>query len=429
MTVSPLAPDRFPDMPAIAGLGLATAASGLKYTGRDDMLLMHCDKGSSIAAVFTKSDTAAAPVQWSRDALASGHPPAAILVNAGNANAFTGSAGIATVTASATGMAQRIGCTPQAVLLASTGVIGEPLDSRVLEATFDDLVADISQNNSIENASDNASDNASNNGDDNWSAAAAAIMTTDTFPKGASTTCMIGDVPVTLSGIAKGAGMIAPDMATMLGFIATDAALPAPALTQLLRTATERSFNAITVDSDTSTNDSVFLVATGAAGNQAPTSADDPILDEFVAALDRVMQDLACQIVRDGEGANKFITIDVVGASDDTAARKIALSIANSPLVKTAIAGEDANWGRIVMAVGKAGLGVDQSRVGIAIGGITVAADGMRVEGYDETPVAAHMAGQDVAIAVQIGDGAGTSRVWTCDLTHGYVDINADYRS
>ena len=429
MTVSPLAPDRFPDMPAIAGLGLATAASGLKYTGRDDMLLMHCDKGSSIAAVFTKSDTAAAPVQWSRDALASGHPPAAILVNAGNANAFTGSAGIATVTASATGMAQRIGCTPQAVLLASTGVIGEPLDSRVLEATFDGLVADISQNNSIENASDNASDNASNNGDDNWSAAAAAIMTTDTFPKGASITCMIGDVPVTLSGIAKGAGMIAPDMATMLGFIATDAALPAPALTQLLRTATERSFNAITVDSDTSTNDSVFLVATGAAGNQAPTSADDPILDEFVAALDRVMQDLACQIVRDGEGANKFITIDVVGASDDTAARKIALSIANSPLVKTAIAGEDANWGRIVMAVGKAGLGVDQSRVGIAIGGITVAADGMRVEGYDETPVAAHMAGQDVAIAVQIGDGAGTSRVWTCDLTHGYVDINADYRS
>ena len=425
MTVSPLAPDRFPDMPAIAGLGLATAASGLKYTGRDDMLLMHCDKGSSIAAVFTKSDTAAAPVQWSRDALASGHPPAAILVNAGNANAFTGSAGIATVTASATGMAQRIGCTPQAVLLASTGVIGEPLDSRVLEATFDGLVADISQNNSIENASDNAS----NNCDDNWSAAAAAIMTTDTFPKGASTTCMIGDVPVTLSGIAKGAGMIAPDMATMLGFIATDAALPAPALTQLLRTATERSFNAITVDSDTSTNDSVFLVATGAAGNQAPTSADDPILDEFVAALDRVMQDLACQIVRDGEGANKFITIDVVGASDDTAARKIALSIANSPLVKTAIAGEDANWGRIVMAVGKAGLGVDQSRVGIAIGSITVAADGMRVEGYDETPVAAHMAGQDVAIAVQIGDGAGTSRVWTCDLTHGYVDINADYRS
>ena len=421
MTVSPLAPDRFPDMPAIAGLGLATAASGLKYTGRDDMLLMHCDKGSSIAAVFTKSDTAAAPVQWSRDALASGHPPAAILVNAGNANAFTGSAGTATVTASATGMAQRIGCTPQAVLLASTGVIGEPLDSRVLEATFDGLVADISQNNSIENAS--------NNGDDNWSAAAAAIMTTDTFPKGASTTCMIGDVPVTLSGIAKGAGMIAPDMATMLGFIATDAALPAPALTQLLRTATERSFNAITVDSDTSTNDSVFLVATGAAGNQAPTSADDPILDEFVAALDRVMQDLACQIVRDGEGANKFITIDVVGASDDTAARKIALSIANSPLVKTAIAGEDANWGRIVMAVGKAGLGVDQSRVGIAIGSITVAADGMRVEGYDETPVAAHMAGQDVAIAVQIGDGAGTSRVWTCDLTHGYVDINADYRS
>ncbi|MCH1483497.1 MAG: bifunctional glutamate N-acetyltransferase/amino-acid acetyltransferase ArgJ [Alphaproteobacteria bacterium] len=417
MIVSPLAPDRFPDIPAIAGLGLATAASGLKYTGRDDVLLMQCAEGSSFAAVFTTSDTAAAPVQWSRDVLASGHPPAAILVNAGNANAFTGSAGIATVTASANGMARRLGCAPQAVLLASTGVIGEPLDATVLEATFDALVADVRQNNSGENSGDN------------WAAAAAAIMTTDTFPKGASTTCMIGDTTVTLSGIAKGSGMIAPDMATMLGFIATDAALPASVLTQLLRAATNHSFNAITVDSDTSTNDSVFLLATAAAGNRTPASAEDPLLDDFVAALDRVMQDLACQIVRDGEGASKFITIDVTGATDDAAARQIALSIANSPLVKTAIAGEDANWGRIVMAVGKAGLGVDQSRVGIAIGGITVAADGMRVEGYDETPVAAHMAGQDVTIAVQIGDGAGTSRVWTCDLTHGYIEINADYRS
>ena len=417
MIVSPLAPDRFPDMPAIAGLGLATAASGLKYTGRDDVLLMQCAEGSSFAAVFTTSDTAAAPGQWSRDVLASGHPPAAILVNAGNANAFTGSAGIATVTASANGMARRLGCAPQAVLLASTGVIGEPLDATVLEATFDALVADVRQNNSGESSGDN------------WATAAAAIMTTDTFPKGASTTCMIGDTTVTLSGIAKGSGMIAPDMATMLGFIATDAALPASVLTQLLRAATNHSFNAITVDSDTSTNDSVFLLATAAAGNRTPASAEDPLLDDFVAALDRVMQDLACQIVRDGEGASKFITIDVTGATDDAAARQIALSIANSPLVKTAIAGEDANWGRIVMAVGKAGLGVDQSRVGIAIGGITVAADGMRVEGYDETPVAAHMAGQDVTIAVQISDGAGTSRVWTCDLTHGYIEINADYRS
>ena len=417
MIVSPLAPDRFPDMPAIAGLGLATAASGLKYTGRDDVLLMQCAEGSSFAAVFTTSDTAAAPVQWSRDVLTSGHPPAAILVNAGNANAFTGSAGIATVTASANGMARRLGCAPQAVLLASTGVIGEPLDAAVLEATFDALVADVRENKR------------GGNSGENWFAAAAAIMTTDTFPKGASTTCMIGDTTVTLSGIAKGSGMIAPDMATMLGFIATDAALQAPVLTQLLRAATNHSFNAITVYSDTSTNDSVFLLATAAAGNRTPASAEDPLLDDFVAALDRVMQDLACQIVRDGEGASKFITIDVTGATDDAAARQIALSIANSPLVKTAIAGEDANWGRIVMAVGKAGLGVDQSRVGIAIGGITVAADGMRVEGYDETPVAAHMAGQDVTIAVQIGDGAGTSRVWTCDLTHGYIEINADYRS
>ena len=254
-------------------------------------------------------------------------------------------------------------------------------------------------------------------------------MTTDTFAKGASASCLIGDTPVTIAGIAKGSGMIAPNMATMLGFVATDAALPAPILQILLATATRRSFNAITVDSDTSTNDSVFLVATAVAAHQVPTTVDDPLLDDFVRALDQVMQDLAIQIVRDGEGASKLITIDVAGAPDEDTAHHIAMSIANSPLVKTAIAGEDANWGRIVMAVGKAGADIDQTQLCIDIGGVAVAASGMRVDDYDETPVTAHMTGKHVEISVRVGTGSGTARVWTCDLTHDYIEINADYRS
>ena len=407
MTVSPLAPDAFQPVPQIAGVTLATAASEMKYRGRDDMLLMRLADGATTAGVFTRSDTAAAPVTWCRERLRSAGPARAILVNAGNANAFTGAAGMAAVRACCEGIANRLGYQADDILMASTGVIGEPLDTGVLEARFDDLAT----------------------GEADWRDAAHAIMTTDTFAKGASETTEIGGIPVTISGIAKGSGMIAPDMATMLGFIATDAAIPADTLAILLRRATATSFNAITVDSDSSTNDSVFLIASGAASHGTVDGADDPALDGFRTALDTVMQDLAQQIVRDGEGATKFVTVTVSGAADNAAAHRIGMAIANSPLVKTAIAGEDANWGRIVMAVGKAGEGIDQSRVGVSIGGILIAADGARVDGYDEAPVAAHMAGDSIEIEVTVGGGAGTSRIWTCDLTHGYISINADYRS
>ena len=407
MTVSPLAPAAFPAMPDIKGVTLSTAASGMKYTGRDDMLLMRLDGSGSIAAVFTKSDTAAAPVQWCRQQLGAGGGARAILVNAGNANAFTGDGGMAAVTACCEGVAAKLGCAAGEVLTASTGVIGEPLDSAVLAARFDDLAS----------------------GSADWQAAAQAILTTDTFVKGASATAAIAGTDVQIAGIAKGSGMIAPNMATMLAFIATDAALTQPVLAALLADATDRSFNAITVDSDTSTNDSVYLMASGAAANAKVTAADDPALDSFRDALDRVMQDLARQIVRDGEGATKFITIAVTGAANDRAAHGIGMSIANSPLVKTAIAGEDANWGRIVMAVGKSGTGIDQSRLDISMGGVLIAAAGARLDDYDEAPVAAHMKGEEIDIAVKVGDGAGAARVWTCDLTHGYISINADYRS
>ena len=407
MTVSPLAPDTFPAIPPIAGVTLATAASGLKYTGRDDMMLMRLDEGSSVAAVFTRSDTAAAPVEWCRRRVSEGIPTRAILVNAGNANAFTSIGGMEAVTRCCDGVAEALGCDAGQVLMASTGVIGEPLDVPVLIARFDSLASGIAD----------------------WRDAARAIMTTDTFAKGACADAVIDGVTVHIAGIAKGSGMIAPDMATMLGFIATDAALPRAVLADLLTSATKRSFNAITVDSDTSTNDSVFLVASGKAGNPQVRDAADPRLDGFRAALDAVMQDLAKQIVRDGEGASKFITINVAGATDDDAARRIGMAIANSPLVKTAIAGEDANWGRIVMAIGKAGAGVDRSQIGVAIGGIGIAADGARIEAYDEAPVAAHMTGDMIDIDVSVGTGTGAARIWTCDLTHGYISINADYRS
>ena len=407
MTVSPLAPATFPAMPDIKGVTLSTAASGMKYTGRDDMLLMRLDGSGSIAAVFTKSDMAAAPVQWCRQQLGAGGGARAILVNAGNANAFTGDGGMAAVTACCEGIAAKLGCAAGEVLMASTGVIGEPLDSAVLAAHFDHLAS----------------------GSADWQTAAQAILTTDTFAKGASATTAIGGTRVQIAGIAKGSGMIAPDMATMLAFIATDAALPQKVLATLLTDATDRSFNAITVDSDTSTNDSVYLMASGAAGNDAVAGADDPALEDFRGALDQVMQDLARQIVRDGEGATKFITISVTGAADDAVAHSIGMSIANSPLMKTAIAGEDANWGRIVMAVGKSGAGIDQSKLDISMGGVLIAAAGGRLDDYDEAPVAAHMKGEEIDIAVKVGDGAGAARVWTCDLTHGYISINADYRS
>ena len=406
-TRSPLAPDRFPNLPAIDGLGLAVAASGLKYKNRDDLLLMTLCETATVAGVFTRSDTVAAPVIWSRDVVASGRARA-ILTNAGNANAFTGERGRDTVHQTSTALAGALGFSADQILLASTGVIGEPLESAKLSAYFPQLVA---------------------NQGASWEQAAGAILTTDTFAKGAHVSCGIDGVAVNICGIAKGSGMIAPNMATMLGYIATDAALPTDILQALLTTATDHSFNAITVDSDTSTNDTVFLIATGRAKTAMITSADDPKLAGFRDALTKLMVDLATQIVRDGEGASKFITIGVSGAESDHQARHIGLAIANSPLVKTAIAGEDANWGRIVMAVGKSGFGIDQQAIGIKIGGFPVAANGMRVADYDETPIAAHMQTASIDIAVSVGAGAGVATVYSCDLTHGYISINADYRS
>jgi glutamate N-acetyltransferase/amino-acid N-acetyltransferase len=411
MSISPLAPDSFPDMPPVAGLSLATAASGMKYQGRDDVLLMCATPGSHFAGLFTQSDTASAPVQWSQNRLAEGvcqTSPAAILTNAGNANAFTGGKGHQATMATADALAKAGNIDKNAILLASTGVIGEPLDTDCLTAQIPHLLAH-----------DTAS----------WHDAAKAIMTTDTFAKGATSTCQLDGKMVTICGIAKGSGMIAPDMATMLGYVATDAAVSAEMLHHILSRTNAESFNAISVDSDTSTNDSVFAIATGIAGNDEITSETHADFDLLYKAIQLVMIDLAKQIVCDGEGAQKLITIDILGADNDSDAYKIGMSVANSPLVKTAVAGSDANWGRIVMAVGKAGMGIDQNAIGVRIGGFDVARDGQRVEDFDETPVAAHMQGRNIDIAVSVGAGSGTARVYTCDLTHGYISINADYRS
>ena len=407
MNRSPLAPKRFPDLPKVSGIKLATAASGTRYKGRDDLLLITLAPNSNVAGVFTKSDTAAAPVCWSQTIAKTGKA-AAIITNAGNANAFTGNLGNKAVHDMVSSLAAILECDANAIMVASTGVIGEPLDVGVLAPYFSSLV---------------------DNQTANWHAAANAIMTTDTFAKGAHASCIIEGVEVTLCGIAKGSGMIAPNMATMLCYVATDAALSAPVLEQCLHDANDNSFNAITVDSDTSTNDSVFLMASGTAANRPITDPRDPALNDFITALEAVMRDLAIQIVRDGEGATKLVTIDVTGANNNAAARQIGLAIGNSPLVKTAIAGEDANWGRIVMAIGKLGIGISADDISIDIGGYPVARDGMRVANYDETPIAAHMKNQIIDIKVTVGTGDGKARVWTCDLTHGYISINADYRS
>ena len=407
MTLSPLAPSSFPELPKISGINLATAASGTRYKGRDDMLLITLAPDSNVAGVFTKSDTAAAPVRWSQTIAKTGKARA-IVTNAGNANAFTGMLGHEAVHDMATGLAAKLKCDATAIMIASTGVIGEPLDVTALTPFFGKLV---------------------DNQTASWQAAANAILTTDTFAKGSHAKCFIEGKKVTLCGIAKGSGMIAPNMATLLGYIATDAALPASVLKHCLREANDQSFNAITVDSDTSTNDSIFLMASGSAANRSITDPHDPLLDDFRTALGTVTRDLAIQIVRDGEGATKLITIDVTGANNTKAARQIGMAIANSPLVKTAIAGEDANWGRIVMAIGKLGIGISTDDISIEIGGHAVASAGMRVPNYDEAPIATHMTEQMVDIRVTVGTGIGTARVWTCDLTHGYISINADYRS
>lgn len=411
--VSPLAPAAFPEMPAIAGVRVAACAAGVRYQGRTDLLLVELAEGTAAAGVLTRSKTASAPVDWCRRALVGGEARA-VLVNSGNANAFTGRKGEDAVERIVEAVAETVPCRPSRVFCASTGVIGEPLPWQTVVDAVPGLHAEVR--------------------DGDWEAAARAIMTTDTFPKGAVRTARIGDAEITIAGIAKGSGMIQPDMATMLAFVFTDAQLPAAVLQTILKETADRTFNSITVDSDTSTSDTVLAFATGAGpAHPAFAEADAPELAGFRAGFEELMRDLAHQVVRDGEGASKFVAITVAGAESDVAARRIGLAIANSPLVKTAIAGEDANWGRIVMAVGKAGEAADRDRLAIDIGGIAVARDGLRVEDYDEAPVAEHMRGQEIEIFVDVGvregDDAGRATVWTCDLTHGYIDINADYRS
>ena len=405
--VSPLAPSGLPSMPALAGVRLATGAAGIRYKGRTDVLMVELAAGTAVAGVFTRSLTRSAPVDWCRAALAGG-AARALVVNAGNANAFTGKAGEASVARTVAAAAKLLGCKKKEVFVASTGVIGEPMADDRLTAALPGLQAQL--------------------GDD-WAAAARAIMTTDTYAKAVSRTAEIDGVEVRLQGIIKGSGMIQPDMATMLGFIFTDAKVPAAALQTLLTRYTPRTFNSITVDSDTSTSDTVLLFATGQAKHAKIADAADPKLAGFRRALEEVMRDMALLVVKDGEGVEKLITIDVAGAASENAARKIGLAIANSPLVKTAIAAGDANWGRVVMAVGKSGEKADRDKLSIAIGGVAVAAAGARVDGFDEAPVAAHMAGRDIRIAVDVGIGRGKATVWTCDLTHRYIDINGNYRS
>ncbi len=406
---SPLAPETTPELPPLAGVQIAVMNSGIRFRSRNDVMLMAFAPGTTMAGVVTKSKTRSAPVEHCVDALAAGGKARALVVNAGNANAFTGRAGDIVVTGTAKAAAEVFGCAETDVYISSTGVIGVPVPPDVIPRCVKELAGKLA--------------------DGGWRDAAAAILTTDTFPKVSTRTAKIGGVEVRLNGIVKGSGMIAPDMATMLGYIATDAAIPQPVLQTLLSRTTDRSFNCITVDSDTSTSDTVLLAATGQAGNAAPEGPNDPALRDFKRALEEVCIDLAQQVVRDGEGASKFVTVRVTGATSNGAAKQIALAIANSPLVKTAIAGEDANWGRIVMAVGKSGAKAERDKLRIAIGGVEITASGMVVPGYDEAPVAAHMKGQEIDVEVDIGLGRGRATVWTCDLTHGYIDINADYRS
>jgi glutamate N-acetyltransferase/amino-acid N-acetyltransferase len=406
--LSPLAPARFPELAPIAGVRLAAFACGIRYTGRNDLMLAELTPGSAIAGVFTCSMTAGPPVLWCRDCLLGGRVRG-IVVNSGNSNVFTGGPGKELVETTATTMAGLLRCDSREVFVSSTGVIGELPPAEKIIAALPSIVRLVAA--------------------DAWEPAARAIMTTDTFPKGATATAQIDGVEVRLNGFAKGSGMIAPDMATMLAYVFTDAALPHDVLQPLLAAAADRSFNSITVDGDTSTSDTVLLSATQQAPHRPVTSPDDRRLGDFRQALDTVMIDLAQQVVRDGEGAGKFVTIAVTGAATAAAARRIGLTIGNSPLVKTAFSAGDPNWGRIVMAVGRAGERVDSDRLTIAIGGIQIAVGGGPVPGFDEAPVAEYMRGREITISVDIGLGEGKATVWTCDLTHGYIDINASYRS
>ncbi len=410
-TISPLAPKKYAKMPKIDGVRIATAEAGIKYKGRTDVLAMVLDDGTEVAGVFTRSKCPSAPVDFCRANLPGGKARI-VVVNSGNANAFTGSKGRASTALTGEAAAQAAGCSPSEVFLASTGVIGEPLDAGKFSHLLSGMVAEALP--------------------DRWLDAAKAIMTTDTFPKVATVTVKLGGVDVTINGIAKGAGMIAPDMATMLSFVATDAPIAAPVLQSLLSKGVGPTFNAVTVDSDTSTSDTLLLFATGAAaarGAGRVTDLKDARLGAFRRGLNKVLKNLALQVVRDGEGARKQVEVTVTGAKSARSAKRIALSIANSPLVKTAIAGEDANWGRVVMAVGKSGEPADRDRLSIWFGDNRLAYEGERDPDYSEAATSAYMKRDEVRIRADIGLGRGKATVWTCDLTKEYVAINGDYRS
>lgn len=409
--VSPLAPKRQPKVPPVPGVRFATAEAGIRYKGRTDVWFALLDEGTQVAGVFTRSKCPSAPVDWCRENLKQGSARA-VVVNSGNANAFTGLKGRDSVALTAKIAAKAASCRPEEVFIASTGVIGEPLDATKFEGVLQDCA---------KRATDGP-----------WIDAAKAIMTTDTFPKALTRKARIDGHEVVLAGIAKGAGMIAPDMATMLSFVFTDAPIAAPVLQALLSKGVKGSFNAVTVDSDTSTSDTLMLFATAkATARGVPTISEigDARLSGFKRALNSLLLELAHLVCKDGEGARKFVEVQVKGAASARSAKRVALSIANSPLVKTAIAGEDANWGRVVMAVGKAGEPADRDRLDISFGDIMVAQQGARAPSYDETAVSDYMKGEHIVITADLGIGRGKSTVWTCDLTKAYVEINGDYRS
>ncbi|MBU0582995.1 MAG: bifunctional glutamate N-acetyltransferase/amino-acid acetyltransferase ArgJ [Alphaproteobacteria bacterium] len=410
-TISPLAPKKYPRMPDIEGVRMATAEAGIKYRGRTDVLVMAFEEGTEVAGVFTRSKCPSAPVDFCRANLPGGKARL-LVVNSGNANAFTGKKGRESTAQTGKAGAEAAGCAANEVFLASTGVIGEPLDA----GRFSHLLAGM-----VRDARPGL-----------WQEAASAIMTTDTYPKVATATARLGDTEVTINGIAKGAGMIAPDMATMLSFVATDAPIAAPVLQALLSGGVGKTFNAITVDSDTSTSDTLLMFATGAAEKRGAPRVDslmDPRLSGFKRALGKLLKSLALQVVRDGEGARKQVEITVTGAKSSRSAKRVALSIANSPLVKTAVAGEDANWGRVVMAVGKAGEPADRDSLSIWFGDNRLAHKGERDPDYSEEATSAYMKRDEIRIVADLGIGSGKATVWTCDLTKAYVEINGDYRS
>ena len=408
MKISPFAPAQFPTLPPLAGFTMATAEAGVKYRGRTDLWVLRGQAGTAVAGVFTSNQCPGAPVDWSRKALSvATDGPRLVIVNSGTANVFAGQKSRDAVAETARGAAEAFGAEADSVQLASTGVIGVALEASKLTEQFPKMALQA----------------------DGWEAAARAIMTTDTHPKGATAMCEIGETTVTLNGIAKGSGMIAPDMATMLAYVATDASLPQDVLQALLDDLTGPTFNSISVDTDTSTSDTLLLLASGAADHATITSADAPALADFRAALKSVLHDLAMQIIKDGEGITKFITCHVSGAVSAASAKRIGMSVINSPLVKTAVAGEDANWGRIVMAVGKAGEPAERDSLSIWIGPHQLAERGEVCAGYTESDGAAYMKNAEIDIHIDLGLGEGAWTVYGCDLTHGYVDINADYRS